>query len=135
MTVDNRRGHGWWKPALAAGAIAAVSVVGVAVVGVAVAADERVATYGPIPEDAYGVDGSIDLQRVPDYVVTLGRDGRPVGYVAKADLFAATGPQTVVARDGSIVGHQRPGYGFVPIDADPNTITPIEASAGPVGDN
>lgn len=119
-----------WRVALVAGTIA----VG-AGAGVALAADERVAMYGTIPDDAYGADDSIDLRRVPAYVVAFDRDREPVGYVAKADLFTASGAQTVVARDGSVVGHLRPGYGFVPIDADLSTITPIEASAGPVPDN
>lgn len=122
----------WGKLTLAAGAIAVVAGAGVCV---ALAADDRGATYGTIPDDAIGADGSIDLERVPDYVVTFDRDGEPVGYVARADLFAATGTATVVDRDGEVVGHQRPGYGFVPIDGDASTLKPIPASAGPMTDN
>lgn len=97
--------------------------------------DDGATTDGPIPEEAYGADGSVDLERVPDYVVTFDRDGEPVGYVARADLFAATGTATVVDRDGEVADHQRPGYGFVPVDADPAGAVSIEATAGPVWDH
>lgn len=136
MTIDRRRGRVWGKPALIAAAIVVASGIGVGVeVGAAHGADDRTATYGTIPEDAYGADGSIDVHRVPDYVVAFGRDGEPVGYVAKADLFAATGAQTVFARDGSVVGHLQPGYGFVAVGEDPRATVPIPATAGPVTEN
>jgi hypothetical protein len=90
-------------------------------------------TKGPVPNDAI-VNGQTDISKVPDFVAAVGKDGKIVGYVPKADLFPAPtrgahlGPQTpfevqpVYAGDlRTLVGHFYPGIGFVPLGVSPST--------------
>ncbi len=92
-------------------------------------------TKGPIPLDA-NVKGRVDLNKVPDFVATVGKGGKVIGYVPKADLFPPSttgvhlGPQTplvvepVYAGDlRTLVGHLYPGVGFVPRGVKPSTET------------
>ena len=60
------------RMAVVTGAIAAAFAGGI---GIAVASNDGPATYGTIPEEAFGQNGSINLDRVPDYVVAYDRNG------------------------------------------------------------
>ena len=94
-------------------------------------------TKGPVPNDTI-VNGQTDITKVPDFVAAVGKDGKIVGYVPKADLFPAAtsgthvGPQTpfevqpVYASDlKTLVGHFYPGVGFVLYEAVNNEDYPL----------
>jgi hypothetical protein len=106
----------------------------------------EVATAGRVPEDATRPDGSVDLDRVPDLVGTLDRQGNLVGYAAKEDVFRSQSftegdpsnsptdePVPVVSLEDrrTVIGHMYPGRGFVPLGSDPKTVPTFPVSTGP----
>ena len=117
-------------------------------------------TKGTIPASAMA-NRAVDWSQAPDYVSVVS-NGTVVGYVNKADLVppapgqpipgrvasagdqppaAADRPQTpvvtVYASDlVTVVGHEVPGRGFVPVGVDPATVPPLgapTASSAPTG--
>lgn len=86
-------------------------------------------TRGRIPDDAVDADGYLDLDKVPDYVPALGRDGATVGWMRKADALPSTSnePAPVFGDDlRTLVGHMYPARGFVPLGTDPGSVPAIE---------
>jgi hypothetical protein len=87
-------------------------------------------TAGTIPPSQ---DGSVDLKKVPDFIATVGRTGKLVGYVPRAYLFPTNpvgspvssklgGVVPVYARNlKTLVGHMYPGIGFVPLGKTPES--------------
>ncbi|HLG68467.1 MAG TPA: hypothetical protein VKV36_11455 [Acidimicrobiales bacterium] len=135
--------------ACAAGATAAVA----SFVPASGGSTASVPVAGPIPPSAMS-GGGIDWSQVPSFVPVTS-DGTVVGYVKRADLMpvpqgqpipgqvpssseqppaAGAGPQapvvTVYGQDlSTVVGHEYPGKGFVPLGVDPSTV-PSVAPAG-----
>jgi len=82
-------------------------------------------TAGTVPFPVQG--GSLNPKKIPDFVETLGRTGKVVGYVPRAYLFSVTrvnesapsklgGVAPIYARDlKTLVGHMYPGVGYVPL--------------------
>ena len=97
-------------------------------------------TAGTMPLRAQG--GAVNIKKVPDFVATLGRSGKLVGYIPRANLFPATrvsapasskvgGVAPVYARDlKTLVGHMYPGVGFVPLGRSPASEPCIPGSMG-----
>jgi hypothetical protein len=87
-------------------------------------------TAGTVPPSQ---NGSVDLKKVPDFIATVGRTGKLVGYVPRAYLFATNlvgspvssklgGVAPVYARNlKTLVGHMYPGIGFVPLGVSPTS--------------
>jgi hypothetical protein len=67
------------------------------------------------------------MAKIPDYLPVTGRGTIDVaGYISKCDLGycpglpRSEGPNTVYAPDlRTVVGHEYPGKGFVPLDTNP----------------
>jgi hypothetical protein len=97
-------------------------------------------TAGTVPLRAQG--GAVNPKKVPDFVATLERSGKLVGYVPRAYLFPVThvnapassklgGVAPVYARDlKTLVGHMYPGVGFVPLGRSPASEPCIPGSMG-----
>lgn len=104
--------------------IAAVCI-GLSVAG---AASKEAPTKGTIPETAFAENGPVDAGQVPDFVETLGPDGKPVGYTKKEDALGLRRPTAKPSRGAAtpvyaddlttVVGHMHPGVGFV-AEGDP----------------
>lgn len=122
---------------------AAASILAVAAVALAMPSDST-PTSGRIPEQAFRADGSIDRSLVPDFVVALDREGKPVGYVSKDDAIPQEGleapsglapsdrPEKVYGNDlKTIVGYMYPAKGFVPLGTDPETVPTIPVDTTP----
>lgn len=91
--------------------------------------------------------GATNSPPIPGYVVALGRDGNPVGYVRQADVDPASNPVDSLGRPMAatipvyaadlvtIVGHMVPDRGFVPRGTDPQSVPTLEAvvSGSPSG--
>jgi hypothetical protein len=77
-------------------------------------------TFGPIPEDAWNADGSLDLKRVPAFIPVAGENDRSPGYVRSAEYLRddqLVGVLDVFGKDlRTVVGHLYPNIGFVPVD-------------------
>ena len=86
-------------------------------------------TKGPVVD---GEGGRIDWDRSPDFIVAVGNDGEPVGYIRKSDLNPGppgTLPPGVQPSSAplevydetltKLVGHHVPGVGFVPLGQEP----------------
>lgn len=102
-------------------------------------------TKGLVPPEADLGGGETNWSLVPDYIVALGRDGNPVGYASKEQVFSlvpdAFGkdgrpldqPIPVYADDlATVVGHMVSGRGFVPLGTDIEAVPLFEASLQPV---
>jgi hypothetical protein len=102
-------------------------------------------TKGIIPPEAFQPGKQIDPALVPDYIVALGRDGKPVGYVSKELALGLTPDPlddsgrpmaAVIPVYGgdlvTIVGHMVPDLGFVPLGTDPESIPRPEVEVAPV---
>ena len=85
-------------------------------------------------------NGEIDPSAVPDFVAYAGRTDRIIGWVPKSYLLDpeqhCRGPQCepipVYGDDlVTLIGHDVPGRGFVPIGADPATVPEQLFIAGP----
>lgn len=107
-------------------------------------AEVRTPTKGVIPPEA-NVDGAINWSLIPEYIVALGRDGNPVGYVSRELTFGLVPPALdevgrpvaraipVYGEDlVTVVGHMVPDRGFVPLGADYDAIQRLEASVAPI---
>jgi hypothetical protein len=96
----------------------------------------RTPTAGSVPDSP---NGPVDLTKVPEYIETLDRSGKVVGYTRKEDVYAAAGtvdpnsgisrPIPVYALDDlhKIVGHMYPSRGFVRVGRDPADVPTIPA--------
>lgn len=113
---------------------AIITLVGLLAVGAALAgqasSDTR-PTKGPVPEDVTASDGSIERDRIPDYVPALDRDGERAGYVESRYLFPDSAAEDQRSNEplpvyderlSEVVGHMYPGRGFVSVDADPQDV-------------
>ncbi len=111
-------------------------------VGTALARDPS-PTMGTIPREAIQ-DGKVDLSLVPDYIVALGRDGNPVGYVSREQALGSSSDQVdkagrpmaiavpVFTSDlKTVVGYMYPGRGFVPVGSDPQSVPQLTVEQGP----
>jgi hypothetical protein len=88
-------------------------------------------TAGTVPFPVQG--GSVNPKRIPDFIETVGRTGKVVGYVPRAYLFPVARVNApvssklgdvspVYARDlKTLVGHMYPGVGFVPLGTSPTS--------------
>lgn len=104
-------------------------------------ADLNGPTRGVIPPDARLADGELDLSKVPDFIVALGRDGQPVGYVSKDlvlvpqvdDTGRPVAPTIPVYGDDltTVVGHMVPDRGFVALGTDDASVPTFEFEQGP----
>jgi len=120
-------------------------IVAVAIFAVLVATTTAgsLPTKGPIPPQAFRLDGPLDPSLLPDFVPAQGRDGQIAGYVPKAYLLGSpgigntTGGPTgdvapVFAADlRTLVGHMVPDKGFVPLGVDPASVPTIPVQQGP----
>ena len=130
------------------GLIVATGLVMAATFASAAAGQDEQPSFGRMPEDAFqrsavGPRGAgdpgdvpgIDMNRVPDFVETIDRDGNLVGYVKKDELFptargdtrAFVSPiQPVYASDGKTrVGAMYPGRGFVRAGEQPESVPTV----------
>lgn len=118
------------RSATIAACVALVAILGLTGISIASATDDDTPTVGTIPPDAFSDTGSLDADRVPEFVVTSGRDGEPVGFTAKKDLVVEEGrtsaqqdinERTPVYGDDlkTVVGHMYAGVGFVAIGESP----------------
>jgi hypothetical protein len=104
------------------GCVAAATVLGAAT------ADQGAPTKGRIPVEAYGPNGQLDLNMVPDFIGTLDRNGDLVGYVNAHDIgiFNGEEPSDRLAVYGedltTVVGYMVDGRGFVAIGEDDNAV-------------
>jgi hypothetical protein len=83
-------------------------------------------TAGTVPPSQ---NGSIDLKKIPDFIATVGRTGKLVGYVPRAYLFPSHPNSPVSSKGGGVpvyarnlktlVGHVYPDIGFVPLGQAP----------------
>lgn len=95
------------------------------------------ATKGRVPEDAV-VGGRLNMDRIPDYVPALARDGSQAGFIRKNDLFDEDGVRRVkrmVVVDDTLkapVGHMVPGRGFVPLGVPEDEVPRFEATVSEV---
>jgi hypothetical protein len=89
------------------------------------------------PPDA---NGEVDPSAVPDFVAYAGRTDRIIGWVPKSYLLEpgqrCRGPQCVpipVYADDlvTLIGHDVPGRGFVPLGVDPATVPEQPVLVGP----
>ncbi|HLU30990.1 MAG: hypothetical protein EKK62_00575 [Acidimicrobiia bacterium] len=107
--------------------LSAAAAIGVGL-SVAGASSKEAPTKGTIPETAFADNGPVDSGQVPDFVETLGPDGKPVGYTKKEDALGlrrptaepSLGEPTPVYADDltTVVGYMHPGIGFV-AEGDP----------------
>jgi len=118
-------------------------VLAFASMAAATAVGSAALTKGTIPVDAIGADGRVDVSLIPDFVVTLGRDGKPVGYVTRKDALDLSPravdesgrpvdvPYPVYADDlTTVVGYMVAGRGFVPLGVDPLSVPTFEVREG-----
>ena len=110
--------------ALALGALFALG----AAVGSIAAGPSR----GPVPDDAFSSDGSINRELVPEFIPAVGTTSdTPIGWVAKADVMPENPLvlQEVVPVFGddlvTVIGHMYPIIGFVPVGTDPKSVEPV----------
>jgi hypothetical protein len=99
------------------------------------------ATHGTMPPGE--VNGEIDPSAVPDFIAYSGRADRIIGWVPKSYLLhpeqhcgGARGPQCdpipVYADDLiTLIGHDVPGRGFVPLGEDPAIVPERPVQVGP----
>lgn len=90
------------------------------------------------PGDANGV---VDPSSAPDFIAYAGRTDGIIGWIPKAYILdpmqlCGDGPQCdpmpVYADDlTTLIGHDVPGRGFVPLGADPETVPEHPAVDGP----
>jgi hypothetical protein len=89
------------------------------------------------PADA---NGEVDPSAVPDFIAYAGRTDQIIGWVPKSYLIDPAqhcrGPQCepipVYADDlSTLIGHDVPGRGFVPVGADPATVPERPVVIGP----
>ncbi len=89
------------------------------------------------PADA---NGEVDPSAVPDFIAYAGRADQIIGWVPKSYLIDPAehcrGPQCdpipVYADDlSTLIGHDVPGRGFVPLGVDPATAPERPVVAGP----
>jgi hypothetical protein len=75
-------------------------------------------------------NGTVDSERVPNFISALGRDGKIAGYIPRAYILPAGANQPSGSGVGAVapvyasnlktlVGHFYPGVGFVPLGARP----------------
>jgi hypothetical protein len=84
-------------------------------------------------------NGVVDASHVPDFIAYVGQTDHIIGWVPKEYLLEAThgdGPIPVYAGDlRTLIGHDFPGKGFVPLGRDPAAATDapfvVAPSAGP----
>lgn len=89
-------------------------------------------TRGRIPDEAFGTDGSVNHELVPDFIPAVGTvSEEPIGWVAKDDVLPED-PNLlrevvpVYADDlQTVIGHMYPAIGFVPIGTDPASVHPV----------
>lgn len=82
-----------------------------------------------VPDAASSNSGKAIFDAIPDYVVTLGPEGEPVGYVAKDYLFVNEAGDNlhlieaerlpVVDENLELVGFMHDNVGFVSLEEDP----------------
>lgn len=89
------------------------------------------------PPDA---NGEVDPSAVPDFIAYVGRTDQIIGWVPKSYLLDpgqhCLGPQCdpipVYANDlTTLIGHDVPGRGFVPVGVDPVTVPEQPVLVGP----
>ena len=89
------------------------------------------------PPDA---NGEVDPSAVPDFIAYVGRTDRIIGWVPKSYLLEPAqrcrGPQCapipVFADDlVTLIGHDVPGRGFVPLGVDPAAVPERPVLVGP----
>jgi hypothetical protein len=94
-------------------------------------------TKGPIPENAWRPDGTVDRALLPDFVSALGRDGTIAGYVPSDKAVPDSPSSDPIAVFGddleTVVGYMYPGRGFVPLGADYQEVPelPVETPSSP----
>lgn len=90
----------------------------------------------PPPE----ANGEVDPSAVPDFIAYVGRTDRIIGWVPKSYLLEpgqhCRGPQCdaipVYADDlETLIGHDVPGRGFVPLGVDPAAVPDRPVVVGP----
>lgn len=90
----------------------------------------------PPPE----ANGEVDPSAVPDFISYVGRTDRIIGWVPKSYLLEpgqrCRGPQCdpipVYADDlATLIGHDVPGRGFVPLGVDPAAVPERPVVVGP----
>jgi hypothetical protein len=91
-------------------------------------------TSGPIPEDAWKADGSIDLSRVPEYIPVSGHgEEKYAGYVKSSQYFDPDRPfEAVFEVFGddlkTLIGHFHPNVGFVALGKKPSDYPATDAT-------
>ncbi len=85
-------------------------------------------------------EGEVDPSAVPDFIAYVGRTDRIIGWVPKSFLLESEqrcrGPQCdpiPVYADNleTIIGHDVPGRGFVPLGVDPGVVPERPVVVGP----
>jgi hypothetical protein len=79
------------------------------------------ATKGTVPSST--THGTFDTKKIPDFIATLDRNGKLVGYIPRKYLFPSPDqPEKIgdiapvyAANLKTLVGHMYPGVGFVPL--------------------
>jgi hypothetical protein len=124
----------------------------------AAAHDPQSPTVGPVPPSAWKSGGGIDLSQVPDFIPALS-NGKVVGYISKSEMFptqpspqpsgtnsqapyvaptaadmAAQNAKLVYTVYGpdlvTVVGHDYPGAGFVPLGGTPQPSSTVTTVTG-----
>jgi hypothetical protein len=99
-------------------------------------------TAGKIPESAFGPNGAIDENQVPDFVSVAGPNGDIIGYVNRSAILPQTAPGTAVGSSPpqaqvipvygpdltTIIGHMYPSQGFVPLGTGPAAVPTIPST-------
>jgi hypothetical protein len=112
--------------------------MGIVVLLVVVSGCGLAASRGTMPPG--DANGDIDPSAVPDFIAYAGRTDRVIGWVPKSYLLDpgqhCNGPQCdqipVYADDlTTLIGHDVPGRGFVPLGVDPATVPERPVMVGP----
>jgi hypothetical protein len=124
-----------YRPWVARGSAIAI---GMAILLLATSACGLAASRGTMPPaDA---NGEVDPSSVPDFIAYSGQTDRIIGWVPKAYLLdpaqRCRGPQCdpipIYGNDlVTLIGHDVPGRGFVPLGVDPATVPERPVEVGP----
>ena len=100
-----------------------------------VAACGAVPSRGTMPPA--GPDGMLDPSQVPDFISFVGQTDHVIGWVPRAYLIGDTPPGEAIpvyADDlRTLIGHDVPGKGFVPLGADPAAVPALPVQVAPSG--
>lgn len=120
------------------GSITPVALLCALLVAAAIACSPA-ASKGTMPPPA--PNGQVDPEQVPDFIAYVGQSDHTIGWVPKACLGLDPSPREAAVQEepcpvyaddlATLIGHEVPGKGYVPLGVDPNSVPPIPASVAP----